>query len=471
MLKAGFILWWVFLAISCEGCSGKKSTVEIPPQETPWPSRTNKPAARRDYREYMHDVSVKAYEEHGKHNPAWDSAARKLIASRVQGLFEKQDRKATDEMIAAAKIVEATGCDDPLARYVVVRMKESPENAAAGTTNRWVEVAQKLAASDYPLYWKFGSAMRAAQAAKAVAGRETPQIVHDLRSAATGHLIALVQDETMPGEVITDMVDPYINRVLEYAPNMRKWTYDRIEQALLANWGDLAIVHALKGKYYVSYAWDARGTGFADKVTDEGWKLFGERLRIARAALEKSWSLQPMLYTARSMMTVELGASTGPEGMELWFRRGMEFDPASYDLCNDKLNWLMPKWHGSEAEMISFGRECVESKIWRGNVPLILFEAHWQIGLMRDYNKLETKEAYQKRPEVWRDVKRSFERFFELNPENTGWRHDYARAAYRAEAWEDLRKQLLLLGKVNYEFFGGKAAYEAMVAKAEATRK
>ena len=55
-----------------------------------------------------------------------------------------------------------------------------------------------------------------------------------------------------------------------------------------------------------------------------------------------------------------------------------------------------------------------------------------------------------------------------LNPEEIGWRHNYALYAYRAEQWDDLNRQLPLLGEINYEFFGGKAQYENMVRFARA---
>ena len=48
-----------------------------------------------------------------------------------------------------------------------------------------------------------------------------------------------------------------------------------------------------------------------------------------------------------------------------------------------------------------------------------------------------------------------------------GWRHNYALYAYRAEQWDDLNRQLPLLGEINYEFFGGKDQYEKIVRLAK----
>jgi hypothetical protein len=44
-------------------------------------------------------------------------------------------------------------------------------------------------------------------------------------------------------------------------------------------------------KSYVSYAWDARGDGFADSVSDSGWRLFEQRLKTAKSILDEAASM------------------------------------------------------------------------------------------------------------------------------------------------------------------------------------
>ncbi len=61
------------------------------------------------------------------------------------------------------------------------------------------------------------------------------------------------------------------------------------------------------------------------------------------------------------------------------------------------------------------------------------------------------------------DIKASFERFFELNPGATGYYHNYALYAYRAEQWDKLNELLPKLEPVNYSFFGGKEEFDKMV--------
>ena len=69
---------------------------------------------------------------------------------------------------------------------------------------------------------------------------------------------------------------------------------------------------------------------------------------------------------------------------------------------------------------------------------------------------------------MWSDIRNSFERFFELNPKNDSWRHNYALFAWRAHDWDELNRQIPLLGEINYSYFGGQETYDRMVAEAKA---
>jgi hypothetical protein len=150
--------------------------------------------------------------------------------------------------------------------------------------------------------------------------------------------------------------------------------------------------------------------------------------------------------------------------MELWFRRAMSVDPACYDAAYAKAWYLQPKWYGSEQDAIRFGRECVESKAWKGRVPLILWEAHRMLANDRASG---LKDAHWKQPGVWADVRDSFDRFFKLNPEAAGWYHDYAFHAYKCGQFDKFLDLLPKMGRVNYPYFGGEQRFSEMVTEAE----
>ena len=151
--------------------------------------------------------------------------------------------------------------------------------------------------------------------------------------------------------------------------------------------------------------------------------------------------------------------------MERWFKNAMDLDPTNYEARMNKLQWLHPKWHGTAQDMLDFGEECLSNT--NGAVSLTLYDAHLELAKYQEQIKAGPAAEYWKRPEVWTDVKRAFERFFAMHPEEVGYRHNYALAAYKCEAWDDLRKQIPLLGEINYSYFGGKEAFEEMVRKAK----
>jgi len=102
---------------------------------------------------------------------------------------------------------------------------------------------------------------------------------------------------------------------------------------------------------------------------------------------------------------------------------------------------------------------------WGGHVPLILMDAHREYSLyIQDENE---KKNYWKQPDVWPDMKAAFDRFFALNPDATGWHHDYAWYAYQCGQWDEFNRQIRQFSYgTNYAYFGGKDAFDLMVQTA-----
>ena len=149
----------------------------------------------------------------------------------------------------------------------------------------------------------------------------------------------------------------------------------------------------------------------------------------------------------------------------------MQQNPASYEAAMAKFQWLTKSWHGNDALVIAFGRECVTNTAYRGRVPLVNREVHRGLAVIHRMNGKGEEEDYWREPGVWPDVKATFDRFFEVNPDNVSSRYDYALLAYHARAWNDLRAQIKLLPEpIDYEYFGGKESFQQMLTEAGAKR-
>jgi hypothetical protein len=111
----------------------------------------------------------------------------------------------------------------------------------------------------------------------------------------------------------------------------------------------------------LQYAWRARGGGYADKVTEEGWKSFGERAEVAAKTLMDASSLPakcPEWYVAMQLTARALGQSK--EMQTAIFEKAIAFEPDYQYFYRAQAEMLMPKWEGEEGEMAAFAAKVAD---------------------------------------------------------------------------------------------------------------
>ena len=464
------LLSLAFLLAGATGCGRKPVAPEDATQASAptagsvdWPSSNAVPADRL---EWSRRTLVSAYNEAGVRDPRWDTDAREALEAFAR-VRSGNDTNASARLKAALKRASDVACSDPLLRYLNLRFEygNASEANAAGA-DAYHKAGDALMRSGYPDIRKFYGAIRAAQAWKSAHGSSSnaTQVMSHFRRGAFFHLQPVLRAPDTP------FIEAY-----EAADELRGAIFSNSKQeddvlpvlidCFQSRWPQEARALTLCGQANVRLAWNRRGSGYADSVTDQGWKEFARYLAEAERLLERSWATDPAISdTAVAMMGVELGQGRGRDRMELWFRRAMTVDPACYDAAYSKAWYLQPKWHGSAEEAISFGRECVESKEWKGRVPLMLWEAH---RMLANDKASGLKDAHWTHTGVWEDVRDSFERFFELNPDAIGWRHDYALYAFKCGQFDKFLDLLPTMGWVNHPYFGGEKRFAEMVADAE----
>jgi Domain of unknown function (DUF4034) len=117
------------------------------------------------------------------------------------------------------------------------------------------------------------------------------------------------------------------------------------------------------GDCYVTWAWKARGSGYANTVTDEGWRLMKERLGKARGYLEEAEKLSvkdPEVYNA--LLRVALGQGWGKDEMNEVFQKGIELEPNYQQLYESKAYFLLPRWYGKPGEWEAFAEESANAR-------------------------------------------------------------------------------------------------------------
>jgi hypothetical protein len=428
---------------------------------------------------------LEAYDKVGNHDPKWDEPARLALRLSVDMWGAPRAREGGNwvQFQAAQRAIDA-GCDDPMVLYVYARtfvnFGHDPEKCRR-LHNR---AADALRGSHYSGFYKSLSQFRAAQLQIQLAnehGRAMGKYDMDELNAGTARLSLGIGMMSQLSREINVPVGEWIDlggEVLSEAMIQGGGRTIAVEWALpeIAKRAPKLATLVIKGHLYTKWAWDARGTDFAGKVTDNGWKLMKERLEVAHAALEEAWQLDPTCVEIPiQMITVELGQGQGRDRMEMWFKRAMEIDPDSQEACRAKLYYLEPKWYGTPRDCIAFGRECLKTGRFNSNVPWTLERAHAALSHYTHggYDH-ESDPSYYSRPGVWADLKQVFDGYLaadkDLNPNYL--RNQYARYACLAEAWDDAAKMFPLIGEQVdprvWKAEGFQAARKAALANAAA---
>jgi peroxiredoxin len=449
------------------GCYKKNSSLITPLKES-----TRPPATAAEAKQYRYAWNLKTlvepYEKAGFANPAWDEPAKRALTAFASTRCALTPTNGSWSQIIATNcdLAVQAGCKDPMIEYLHIRYSLARTNSPKAIADALCKAALDMKPSRYPAIRKFYANRRAVQEFyNAYDSKADRQIIQQVGGTAF-YLTEILNDPTIPIEEAYDACDETL-QAYDGLKDLNEYEaiYRKMEKPMFAKWPNDYRPWLIKGTAHVSMAWICRGVGYANTVTQEGWKGFESHLELADQALARAWDLdQKNINIPFKMMTVELGQGQGRERLDLWFKRAMEIDTNFYAACSSKLNYLEPKWYGSEEDLLAFGWQCVQSTNWGGLVPLILVNAHESICRYLDG---DAKTNYWKQPDVWLDIQAAFERFFELNPNATGWNYNYASYAYRCERWDKLNELLPKLEPVDYNYFGGKAEFDKMVALAK----
>jgi hypothetical protein len=439
--------------------------------------------------EWYRRAMVDGYQTVGDRNPKWDELAIRSIDAMCRVWSDAPGQTGDEDQIVNVALSQAVlkdGCTDALVLYIRARNslffgadpQTSEREHAAG--------AEAMPRSGYHPLLKCAALLRAAQArAKALADEAAArkdERISGYIAAAQEFVPQIASEPDVPVEALSMLMDycDAVSLALHHDRSVLSApVYAQIEK--LAS--DRSTVLAIKGEFNVKYAWDARGDGWASQVTAEGWKLYEQRLTRARQALTKAWEVDQTNWRAATLMIgVETGSGGKREAMELWYRRAMQANPNNLKACRNKLQFLLPRWHGDYPAMVKFGRELLAEGNFRGGPPQILLETHLQIAsemlgeqqLKQDGGngaaaKPPRPDAqYLGSPDVWKDMQAVFEGFIREYPDSIYYRSLYAVYASRTGHPDIMAKQLAAMGGEYSWKVMSKEAYAALVAEAEA---
>jgi len=187
----------------------------------------------------------------------------------------------------------------------------------------------------------------------------------------------------------------------------------------------------------VNYAWRARGSDYANTVTDEGWRLFGKRLNQAMGILNESENLKeqcPHYWPVK--MRAAQGLQMGKDQFNEIFTQAIQ-NASDYELSYlQRAIYLMPRWFGGEGEMES-DLEKSADRIGGEDGDMLYAQVVWSI-----HARASSPNVFRENHFSWPRVDRGFAVIEERFPDSLAARGERAYlAAYAGDA-EKTRKYL-----------------------------
>jgi hypothetical protein len=103
---------------------------------------------------------------------------------------------------------------------------------------------------------------------------------------------------------------------------------------------------------FTDYAWFARGNGYANTVTDQGWQLFADRVQQARDQLDDAAPHRAECRTwYATMALVGVAQSWKHDDFFKIVDEGNLANPNFMELHEKAIMYLLPRWFGSDQEL------------------------------------------------------------------------------------------------------------------------
>ena len=196
----------------------------------------------------------------------------------------------------------------------------------------------------------------------------------------------------------------------------------------------------VKGRFFRSYAWTARGCDWSKNVKDEAWPLFYERLKKAESILVPAIEKYPNdPYLPTVMLIIILGEEADRNTMEYYFKKAITADPHYYRAYLQKLIYLEPRWYGTPKDVLDYGEECIKTGDWEHKVPYIM-----ALGIY-DLTTTDLEKVFQNE-QLWKITEYVYKEYLKRYPNSIQMRTEYFRDAVYGHKWNEAKEQYKVLG-------------------------
>jgi hypothetical protein len=411
---------------------------------------------------------VAGYDRHGARNVRWDDAVRTgfTLLARSWALDPARPGDIDDQAWRHLRRAVDLGCDDPLVEYALARLSGSDFDRAE-VARRIIGAAMRLEQTAYSAFLR-GHAFLTGSQTLTEASRNVPReewdrnwkVLWALVDKSFDLLPAVLAEKDLPSPLVfryvTDMHDQYGDSI----QRDRQKIFDMTMPLVIKARGEQdPVLPVLRGRFYASYAWDARGNGFQDTVKEDNWPVFFERLERAEAEVARAVAIgsqDPAI--PKIMSTVAQGLHQDRGELDDWYEIGRKLEPGDYWWYARKLDWLQARWYGSDEELLDFARSLRKEGHWGARAPMALLDAHELVATgpprQRDYFVQQ---------DVCDEISALYDDFLTRYPDAGYDRSMYAMRLANCGRWKDADRQFQLLtpDRVRVGVFGGRANFEA----------
>ena len=127
--------------------------------------------------------------------------------------------------------------------------------------------------------------------------------------------------------------------------------HEKIHQEWIEQFPQSITARVASASFFENYAWHARGRGYADKVKDNDWQLFAQRLASAQTALEEANRLpekDPVSY--RVTLRLALGQGWTKYQFDQILEEAKKFEPKFWGYDIIRAQSLLPRWYGEPGD-------------------------------------------------------------------------------------------------------------------------
>ncbi len=317
--------------------------------------------------EYRRRV-VTAYTEHSQDPPNARRPGLEFLEAYVRFSSDQPDAVTADELSKLGDVAMAAGSRDPIVMAYHTRAREQLQQLPANDALlKYQAIFESLRIGAYP-----PALVRFQLTVWKNKGLRAPRLPDSEMQALRGEAFRAAEAYlTADGSRTSPAIALAQARATLFPGAMKANDHQGLYQACLAGrrvhpW----ILHMLAGEYYYRLAWEYRGGGFADSVTPEGFAKFNEYLPRAGEHFKRAWFLHPELVEAPAkLIQVANASNTTGWRAEQWFHEAVKAQVDDEDAYKHYAWSLMPRWGGSQEQLVDFGRRCLLSGRWDTSVP------------------------------------------------------------------------------------------------------